>query len=418
MCDYVQVPDSREALAWAAAWSAGFPSLEMLCVGVTGTSGKTTTTYILESILRAAGHTPGLIGTVEIRYAGQVQEATHTTPGPVELQRTLRAMREAGCSAVVMEVSSHALAQRRADFIAWDGMAFTNLSAEHLDYHADLEDYFGAKLRLFTDCAERSREAQKNPVAAVCTDDAWGKRLADELARSGIPRSVSASGKTLHPRETLHGTEGKFGELPFRARLRGDFNASNLALALELAYALGVSREHCVQGVEALPGVPGRLEAVEVPGVAPPFAVCVDYAHKPDALQKVLRAIRPGTRGRVLTVFGCGGDRDRTKRPLMGAIAAEASDLVWVTSDNPRTEEASKIIEEILEGIPAVLLREKIRVEPDRARAIEQAITEARAGDFVLIAGKGHETYQIIGKEKRPFDDREHARNALRRLTP
>ena len=416
----VIVPDSREVLARLAANFYDNPSRFLTMIGITGTSGKTTVTYIVESILREAGFSPGVIGTVNFRYGGRIFPSTHTTPGPVELQGLLAAMHAAGCDAVVMEVSSHALKQKRADNIAFDSVVFTNLSPEHLDYHPDMEDYYAAKRRLFVDFARYAVEASKRPFAGVNIDDEYGRRLYAELcareviegrhASFGMGADAAISGAGL--KYGITGIAGEAAGLAVESPLVGAFNASNILAAIAAAEGLRVQRDAIVRGIRALAVVPGRLERVpDVRGVN----ILVDYAHKPDALDKVLRTLREARNGKkLITVFGCGGDRDRTKRPVMGRLAAELSDSVYVTSDNPRTEEPRAIIEEILCGMKGF---GNFEVEPDRALAIRSAVSVASPGDIVLIAGKGHEDYQIIRDPADPrktvkihFDDREAAR--------
>lgn len=413
---FFQVPDVRRALAEAAAERAGYPARGMLCIGVTGTSGKTTTTFLIESILREAGFVVGLIGTVICRYPGFEQESTHTTPGPVQLEALLAQMRAAGCTAVVMEVSSHAIEQRRVDGVYFDVVAFTNLSPEHLDYHRDMEEYFSAKQRLFDELARESHEqGGKDPRAVICTDDAWGIRMAESWERRfGREKLHRVRAGDLAPQMDLQGMQGNWQGAHFRTSLTGKFNAANLAVALGVGQAVGLTAQQAIAGIVTIEGVPGRMERVSAPDA--PFAVLVDYAHKPDALEKVLNALR-GTTSRLTVVFGCGGDRDRGKRPLMGALAARLADRVILTSDNPRTENPDHILKNILVGIQSVVGGvEKSVIESDRARAIENAIETARPGELILIAGKGHETYQIIGTHKIPFDDRQVARAALQSL--
>ncbi|MEO5970204.1 MAG: UDP-N-acetylmuramoyl-L-alanyl-D-glutamate--2,6-diaminopimelate ligase [Bdellovibrionia bacterium] len=400
---YIRIKDVRCALAALAAEFYGNPSLSLLIIGVTGTSGKTTTTYLLESILQAAGHHVGMIGTISFRFGAKVFPSTHTTPGPVELQRLLFQMKEEGCTAVVMEVSSHALKQKRVNSISFDGMIFTNLSPEHLDFHPDMEDYFQAKALLFSEVAKFSLGQGKVPVAAINEDDEYGRRLLT---------SVTLNSQGFHVgqnfRITPGGITGTINGITIQSPMTGHFNCSNIAGAVSLAQSLGITSQVIENGVRNLSGVPGRLE-----GVLNDFGihVWVDYAHKPDALEKVLKtlgALRQGSR--LITVFGCGGDRDRKKRPLMGKIAVESSDLVFITSDNPRTEDPSAIIDEILGGTAG---HTNFVIEVDRKQAIFKAIQNAQSGDLVLIAGKGHEDYQILGTKKIHFDDREVAAEAF-----
>lgn len=424
---FVKVRDSRKALALLAANFYGNPSRRMKVIGVTGTSGKTTTTYLIESILQAAGYEVGVIGTVNFRHGGKILPSTHTTPGAVELQRLLARMRDEGCNAVVMEVSSHALKQHRTAQIAFDAAVFTNLSPEHLDFHPDMEDYFQSKSLLFTDSAVESSRAGKKPFAVVNGDDPYGRRLAVSLAApdQGSSRCFSFALSDEFPpdhatlcgsglRYGLSGIQGEVNGIRVESPLIGAFNASNVLAALSVGVGMGLSPEAISKGISGLKSVPGRLE--RVPG-SKGIHVFVDYAHKPDALDKVLQTLQE-VRGdhKMITVFGCGGDRDRKKRPLMGKIAVTRSDHVWITSDNPRTEDPNAIISEILAGTTGF---RNFKVEPDRRKAIHAAIRMAASGDLVLIAGKGHEDYQIIadpsagGTRKIHFDDREVAKEAV-----
>lgn len=413
----ITVPDPREALALAAAGFYGHPSEKLLMVGVTGTSGKTTSTYLIESILREGGRNPGVIGTVNFRYGGKVIDSTHTTPGAPELQKLLADILAAGCDSVVMEVSSHALKQHRVDQVAFDGMVFTNLTPEHLDFHPDMDDYFNAKKLLFTTLAAFAVSVGKKPFGAINAESDYGQRLLKELERD-LPGGARAEGFAVPPTLAfgIDGIRGEAEGVSVSTPLTGRFNAANVMGALKVARGLGVSADAVRRGIAALPIVPGRLERVSN---SRGIHVLVDYAHKPDALDNVLRTLREVKgRGRLITVFGCGGDRDRKKRPLMGRIATEFSDLVIVTSDNPRTEKPEAIVQEILAGIEAGAAQ----VEIERPKAIMRAIEEAQPGDIVLIAGKGHEDYQIIadptaetGTRKIHMDDRELAAEALAR---
>lgn len=421
---YVRVADGRVAMAKMAGNFYDNPSHSLLMIGVTGTSGKTTTTYLLESIFQAAGHRVGVIGTVNFRFGTQIFESTHTTPGSVELQRLLSEMKKAGCTTVVMEVSSHALKQHRTGSIAFDGMIFTNLSPEHLDYHPDMEDYFRSKALLFKDMVDASIVSGKKPVAVINADDDYGRRLVTELkAKSdpgfrfhtfGMESGSDFAGDCFQI--SLAGIEGNTRDgIHVKSGLTGRFNGYNMLGAIALARGLGLDPEAISEGASRINLVPGRLERV---ANRHGIHVLVDYAHKPDALEKVLKTL-VDVRGenRLITVFGCGGDRDRKKRPVMGKIATDLSDHVFVTSDNPRTENPNAIIEEIKAGIPS---GRPYQVEPDRKKAIFAAIAIAKKGDIVLIAGKGHEDYQIIadpgaqnGTRKIHFDDREVATEAL-----
>ncbi len=401
--------DSRRILGALASGFFGNPSSHLLVIGVTGTSGKTTTSFLIESILTAAGHQVGMIGTVHIRYAAVSMPSALTTPDTIELHRLLAAMKSAGCTAVVMEVSSHALKQKRIAGIAFDAVVYTNLSPEHLDFHPDMEDYYQSKSLLFTECVEFAAFTGKRPVAVINEDDSYGRRLLSELRQSqyqphfGLLRSYGAPFQS-----SVQGIHAEVEGVEVRSSLTGQFNCSNIAASVAVSRGLGLSVRQISQGIQTLPGVPGRLERVENHlGIH----VWVDYAHKPDALEKVIAALQAvqGDR-RLLTVFGCGGDRDRKKRPLMGQIAVQGSDWVYITSDNPRTEDPNSIIQDILVGIQGY---HNFNIEPDRRKAIHSAIECAKPGDLVLIAGKGHEDYQILGSKKVHFDDREVAREAL-----
>lgn len=406
----VVVEDSRDALARLSAQYFNYPSRELNLIGITGTNGKTTLTYLLESIWQAAQRRPGVMGTVNCRFAGTVESVSHTTPESYELQRLLRHMVDHQVSDAVMEVSSHALSQSRVTGCEFDGAIFTNLTQDHLDYHADMEDYFQAKVKLFR---ERLVVSSKQRVWAVINwDDVYGKRLCENLGYPMYRYSLHDKVE-VYPQQMLVTTDGIImevitpkGHLRVRSALRGHFNVSNILAAIAAATQQGISAEHIVQGIAELKVVPGRLEPVVVQHGP---AIFVDYAHTPDALLNVTKALRQLTKGRLITVFGCGGDRDQSKRPLMGKIAAQNSDLIVVTSDNPRTEEPISIINNILVGVSRAGLRdsEDCIVEADRRTAIHVALRQAQPGDVVLIAGKGHEDYQIIGTTKHHFDDRE-----------
>lgn len=428
---YIQVKNPRLALSEAASGFFEFPSDSLKVFGVTGTSGKTTSTYLLRSILQASGEKVGLIGTISIVYPdGKEVEATHTTPEAIEIQKTLSQMKSSGATCVVMEISSHALKQHRVAHVAIDGMIFTNLSAEHLDYHPDMEDYFKSKRMLFLEVAQYSKSRGKIPIACINSDDSWGERLFEEVKslKGGAPARVfSFSAQELLKRGGLviDGSGIAVGGL--KSKLLGQFNAENLLGAIELCrayfqfqkYSSEKIRAFLESGIANLKIVPGRLEPVaNSRGVT----CLVDYAHKPDALEKVLKTLKPLVKSgnKLITVFGCGGDRDRKKRPLMGAIAERESDLVIVTSDNPRSEDPELILKEILGGISKQAIDSgAIQVESDRKTAIERAASLAKAGDWILIAGKGHETYQILFDKvknatfKVHFDDREEASRAL-----
>ena len=379
------VDDARSAMAVAADEFFGRPSEQLQVVGVTGTNGKTTTTFLLHAILDAAGRRPGLLGTVESRVGDERRPAVRTTAEAIDLQRAFREMLDAGNRSCAMEATSHGSELHRLDRVRFAALVFTNLSQDHLDFHGTMERYFDSKRRLFTSGAP----------AAVNVGDPYGRRLAAEL-----PHALTfgfAPDAELGP-DALDGVELK---------LRGRFNVENALAALAAARLLGIDDAVAAEAIERVDAVPGRLEEVRE---GQPFTVVVDYAHTPDALANVLRTARE-LGGRVICVFGAGGDRDREKRPQMGAVAAEHADHAIVTSDNPRSEEPQAIIEEIVAGAGRPL-----EVEPDRRRAIELALEAAARGDVVVIAGKGHEQGQEFADRKLPFDDREVAREALRRL--
>jgi UDP-N-acetylmuramoyl-L-alanyl-D-glutamate--2,6-diaminopimelate ligase len=387
MVPQVVVHDARASMAVAADEFFGRPTDALDVAGVTGTSGKTTTAFLLYAILAAAGRRPGLLGTVEARVGGERRGVLHTTPEAIDLQRTFREMVDADDRSCAMEASSHASQLHRLDRVRFAALVFTNLSQDHLDFHGDMESYFQAKRRLFV---------EGHPPAAVNVGDEYGRRLASELPDAltfGI-----AAGAAIGP-DALDGVDLK---------LRGRFNIENALAALAGARLLGIDDAAIVRGIESVRGVPGRFEGVDE---GQPFTVIVDYAHKPDALEHVLRAARDIARGRVICVVGAGGDRDRGKRPLMGRLASELADVAIVTSDNPRSEDPQAIIDAIVAGAVA-----DVEVEPDRAAAIARAVELARDGDVVLIAGKGAEQGQQFADRTMPFDDREAARQALRAL--
>jgi UDP-N-acetylmuramoyl-L-alanyl-D-glutamate--2,6-diaminopimelate ligase len=399
----VLVDDVRAAMAPAAARLHGDPTAALQVVGVTGTNGKTTTAFIVRALLEAAGRQTGLLGTVTSIVAGEERPVARTTAEAIELQRDFRAMLDGGDVACALEVSSHALELRRADAIHWAAAIFTNLTQDHLDFHDTMEEYFQAKRRLFVG-EERPR------VAIVNVDDPYGERLAAELP-DAVTVGIDNRAATLRATDVASDFTGSsftvegLGEL--RCPLPGRFNVLNVLGAVAAVRALGVDDATIARALPAAGRVPGRFEPVDE---GQPFAVLVDYAHTPDSLDNVLRAARPLARGRVLCVFGCGGDRDRGKRPQMGRIARELADVVIVTSDNPRSEEPEAIIREILAGAG-----EGVEWHVDRRAAIERAIALAGPGDVLVIAGKGHEQGQeLAGGHKVPFDDVSVARDALR----
>jgi UDP-N-acetylmuramoyl-L-alanyl-D-glutamate--2,6-diaminopimelate ligase len=394
-------PAPRSVLGAVASWVHGDPSGELTVLGVTGTNGKTTTAFLLEAGLQGAGRTTGLIGTVLTRVAGEEVPSRHTTPEATDLHALFAVMRERGVTAVAMEVSSHALALGRVDGVRFDTAVFTNLSQDHLDFHADMEDYFQAKASLFT--------PQRTLRGVVNTEDAAGRRL---LAAQKIPLTGYGEAGAFRAEQVRSGPDGSTFELagpgfrvPASVQVPGDFNVSNAVGALACLVTAGIPPEVAVRGVAALPGVPGRMERVDA---GQPFTALVDYAHTPDAVATLLRTVRGVTEGRVIVVLGCGGDRDRGKRPLMGRAAVAGADLAVLTSDNPRSEDPLAILQEMTAELgPAPV------VEPDRRAAIARAVREARPGDTVVVAGKGHETGQETGGVVLPFDDRVVLREEL-----
>ncbi len=407
------VPDIQEATGIIASAWWNFPSRNLLIVGVTGTNGKTTSSFLTREILETAGKRTGLIGTVWFDLGEGLVEAPQTTPGALFLQESFARARDNGLAAISMEVSSHALDQERVAGTFFSAVHFTNLTRDHLDYHKTFEDYFLAKSRLVL----WTNPDGSRPPAVVNGDDPYGKRLLVTLRESG--RKCLSYGHDpafdIHPgkvRISLDGIEGEVmvpgGRMQIASPLPGDFNLQNIMGSIGCALLSGIPSGEIERGIRSLSGVPGRFERVNPGG---PFAVIVDYAHTDDALRNILTALRPLTPGRIITVFGCGGDRDRGKRPRMGRVAGELSDLVILTSDNPRTEAPGAIMDEVVTGIRESG-KEFLR-EEDRKTAIEKAIALARSGDAVLIAGKGHEPYQILGKTKTSFDDRLVAREIL-----
>jgi UDP-N-acetylmuramoyl-L-alanyl-D-glutamate--2,6-diaminopimelate ligase len=405
----VLVRDARWALARAAAAFYGRPSHKLQLIGVTGTNGKTTTAYLLESIFRQAGFTTGLISTIEYRINGQRQAAERTTPESSDLQGILADMVEKGVQVAITEVSSHALELRRVDACRFSGRIFTNLSQDHLDFHHDFESYFLAKARLFLD-------VDFDGHRLINADDAYGRRLADMSGEGvktfGVDRGDYRVTDVVPGRsEVAFALTSGASRLPLQSSLIGDFNLSNLAAAGAAALELGVPATDVAAGIRHLKTVPGRFESIDC---GQDFHIIVDYAHTPDGLDKVLATARGlSSTGRLIAVFGCGGDRDRGKRPQMGRIAARHADRIVVTSDNPRTEPPMAIIEEILTGVSA---RGECEVEIEREAAIRLALGGARAGDVVVIAGKGHEDRQILGDRAVPFDDRLVALKILEEL--
>lgn len=410
----VVVHDARDALARLSSAYFSDPSLNMKLVGVTGTNGKTTITYMLEAIFARAGFAPGVIGTVEYRYGKVKRKADHTTPESYELQKLLSEMVGEGVNACAMEVSSHALDMGRVVGCHFDGAVFTNLSAEHLDYHGEMEAYFASKAMLFE---KRLVTSQKGNVFAVINaDDPYGRRLIGSVHvpvwRYGLceEAEVTCSGMTCDEQGLDIDIHTPRGQAKLHSSLMGRFNALNILGATAAGLALGIDLGAIVEAIETVKRVPGRLE--NIPNERDILAF-VDYAHTPDALKNVLLQTRELAKGRLIVVFGCGGDRDRAKRPLMGEVVAEAADIVVVTSDNPRTEDPEAIIKMILPGIEGK--GKGYEVITDRRKAIARAVEVAEPGDVILVAGKGHEDYQIVGTKKKHFDDREVLEKELRK---
>ena len=393
----------------------GDPSAALRMVGVTGTNGKTTTTYVVKTMLEAANRQVGLIGTVAYLVGNESIPASHTTPGALELQKLFARMVEKRLDTVVMEVSSHALALDRTAGAEFDVAVFTNLTQDHLDFHLDMERYFQAKRKLFVELGQPgARKTRKRAI--INADDPWGARIRDACAvpvwTYGLHQQadIRAEEVTLSPTGTRFTLHTPVGTCAIQSRLVGEHNVSNLLAAIGVVLHEGLTLEQVRAVVGAVSNVPGRFERVEA---GQDFTVVVDYAHTEDALVRLLTAAQALRTGRIITVFGCGGDRDRTKRPKMGRAAVQYSDVVILTSDNPRTEDPAFILSEVEVGVKDALATRnhvRYRMIADRRAAIEAAISEAKAGDMVLIAGKGHEDYQIVGTTKHHFDDREVAR--------
>lgn len=409
----ILVPSARRALGRLAAVRYGHPSRRLTVVGITGTNGKTTTSYLVEALLRARGLRTGVIGTIQYVLGDARLPAGQTTPEALEIQAMLARMAAAGVGGVSMEVSSHALALARADDVAFDIAVFTNLTQDHLDFHGTFAAYRDAKRHLFELLAASPKPS---PTAVMNADDGAAEAMVARLPLR-VLRFGLGEGAAIRPREYRSSLDGirmtvdtPAGPAGVSSPLIGEHNVLNLLGALGAGLALGLEPAAAAAALAAVEAVPGRFEQVRA---GQPFLVVVDYAHTPDALERVLATARKLTRGRLAAVFGCGGDRDRGKRPIMGEIAARLCDRVWVTSDNPRSERPEAIVDEIVAGARRVAAG-RHAAEPDRRAAIRAALAWARAGDAVVIAGKGHETYQIIGPETLPFDDREVAREILR----
>ncbi|HZP16683.1 MAG TPA: UDP-N-acetylmuramoyl-L-alanyl-D-glutamate--2,6-diaminopimelate ligase [Terriglobales bacterium] len=414
---WARVSHGRRALACLSANFYGRPAEKLAVSGITGTNGKSTTAFLLESILNAGGRRSSLIGTIEYHVAGRVLPAPHTTPESLELQQLFREALDARASEVVMEVSSHALAQQRVYGIPFDVAIFTNLTRDHLDYHVTMEEYFAAKQALFAGCGTEGPR-----VAILNVDDEYGVQLAkfckgrsSEVLTYGLAKGdFHATRIEITPRGTRFGLVGLDEAISIVSPLIGRVNVYNILAASAAAYARGIQAEAIAEGVRALARVPGRFERVDC---GQPFTVVVDYAHTDDALRNLTSLARDFVKpanGRVITVFGCGGDRDRSKRPLMGDAAGKGSDFVVLTSDNPRSEDPLAIINDAVVGLQRSGAR--FKTEPERRSAIRLALEEARPGDIVLIAGKGHEKVQILNTGTVPFDDRQAAAEVLREM--
>lgn len=406
----VEVKNARRFLAEVSARFNGYPDREMTVIGVTGTNGKTTFTYLVQSILAAAGIRTAIIGTTGFYDGEHWHTLSHTTPESTDLWEMLREIKDKGTEAVAMEISSHAIALKRVWGLDTDVAVFTNLTQDHLDFHASMEEYKETKFQLF-------ERLKKDAVAVINTDDPRGMELLNVMeGKNTISYSVSSREADLWmetEEASLAGSEVVIHHrglaLPVSLRLPGKHNISNLAAAAGAILSLDVEPEFLKQGIQTLSSVPGRLEPVPNDKG---FFVFVDYAHTPDALERLIHTARELSSGRVITLFGCGGDRDRSKRPKMGRIASELSDFVFVTSDNPRTEDPQSIVDEILKGV----MTDKKKIIVDRREAIFEALRFLTPGDVLLVAGKGHEDYQILGTEKIHFDDREVVKEALRAL--
>ena len=416
---WIEVKDSRKALGRLASRFFQNPSQSLRMVGVTGTNGKTTVAHVSQAILERGGYRTGLMGTVGYHVGPEYQAASHTTPGAIPLQAFLHRMVDAGMDTAVLEVSSHALALDRVEGCEFDTVVFTNLTQDHLDFHETMESYYHAKLRLFQEfVVSASKTGPKRAIINI--DDAWGVRL---QAETPVPvwtyslrrrADIYATNVTLSMDETRFTVHTPRGSSDIHSALVGEHNVSNLLASIGVGLAQGMSLDDVRQGILGFRTVPGRFERVEA---GQDFSVIVDYAHTEDALAQLLAAARQlrRERERIITVFGCGGDRDPGKRPNMGRVAAQRSDVVFLTSDNPRTEDPGAILRDIEQGVLGLSASERgaSSVIPDRRAAIRAALLEARPGDVVLIAGKGHEDYQIIGNTRHRFDDRVVARELL-----
>jgi UDP-N-acetylmuramoyl-L-alanyl-D-glutamate--2,6-diaminopimelate ligase len=413
------VANARQALSQIAARYYGEPANELFCVGVTGTSGKTSTTYFVECVLNHFGMSTGVVGTIDHHLRDKTWSAELTTPDAITLQKRLREFRALDARALAMEVSSHAIEQDRADSVPFDAVIFTNLTRDHLDYHKDMQGYFAAKEKLFRELP--SRYPDKRVSAIINANDEWAMKLqmapnVNTLTYGEVSSDYQFQVIDMNYAMTRFRLKTARGEAQIEIPIAGRHNVYNAVSAIAVGMVAGASIETCAAGLKEFKGVPGRLQ--RVPSASDRY-VFVDYAHKPGALEKVLgllESIRSSKRrghSKIITVFGCGGDRDAGKRPLMAKIAVEHSDLVIITSDNPRNEDPEAIIQDVLTGVPKDLLNSRVFVEVDRTKAITRGIELAATGDVVLIAGKGHEDYQIIGEKKLKFSDYEIAEKVL-----
>jgi UDP-N-acetylmuramoyl-L-alanyl-D-glutamate--2,6-diaminopimelate ligase len=411
---YILTPNCREALPEFSAAFYDDPSQKIKMLGVTGTNGKTTTAFMIHSILQSAGKTAGVIGTLGAYCGSEKLPSEHTTPEADQLQKLLYEMLQKGVQSVVMEVSSHAIAMKRTAACSFDGAVFTNLTQDHLDFHGDMESYFQTKLQLFTDYPSHSH---KPFFASLNIDDPYGEKIAKSIHSPFITYAIHhsadimASSIQVEPAKTSFHVQTPVGSADIRLNLGGSFQVSNALAAIGAGLGLGLDIETISRGLSDLKAVPGRFESIET---SRDFSVIVDYAHTPDGLKNLLLSARNLNPARILLVFGCGGNRDRAKRPIMGKIGAEMADRVILTSDNPRHENPTDILLEIQQGLSPDASH--VHVEKDRRTAIEMAIRQAKTGDLVILAGKGHEDYQILGDDVIPFDDREVARQILGEL--
>ncbi len=413
----VEVPDTRRALAIAANIFYGFPSRSMVLIGITGTNGKTTSSYLIKGILEAAGKRVGLIGTISYQIVGEQIPAPHTTPESADLQEILAKMRDRELEYVVMEVSSHALGQDRVFGTAFDIALFTNLTQDHLDFHITMEEYFRTKLRLFQDLKPKGNIKIRG---VINLDDKWGKQIIGEIKYPCLSYSLTDTGD-ITVQACLLGSDGAsftavtpVGKFDIKSKLAGKHNLQNILASIGVACALDIPVKAIQDGIASVENVPGRLEKVSE---GQDFEVFVDYAHTEDALRNLLSLAKEISKGKIITVFGCGGERDRGKRPKMGKVARDMSDIMIITSDNPRGEDPLVIIKEIETGISGLKRGTDYFVVEDRRSAIEMAVDLAMPGDTVILAGKGHEDYQIIGGKRMHFDDREVAREIIRERT-